>query len=186
MMSDAAGMAPRVLLLAATLLASACLHRDAIVKHLRRGLATPAIGILPPTSWAFAPDVFAFSYDPARARTLLDAAGYFDADGDGPAPRMRLSLKVSNVEFNRGFFQNPRVDRLLDAATVATDDGARRRLYGEVQSIAAADAPYISLWHKTTVAVAQRTPADLRLLHAADFTFLKDVSRTPPDGRAAP
>ncbi len=41
--------------------------RDAIVKYLRRGLATPAVGILPPVSWAFTPDVATFPFDPARA-----------------------------------------------------------------------------------------------------------------------
>jgi len=75
--------------------------RHAIVEYLRRGLATPADTLLPPVSWARAPEVFSFPHDPARARALLDAAGYPDPDGDGPAPRFRLTLKVSNVEYNR-------------------------------------------------------------------------------------
>ena len=77
------------------------IDRQAIVKYLRRGLAEPAVGILPPISWAFAPDVRTFPYDPAKARALLDAAGYPDPDGDGPRARFSLSLKVSNSEFNR-------------------------------------------------------------------------------------
>ena len=75
--------------------------RDAIVKHLRRGLARPAVGILPPMSWAFTPDVADYPFDPAKASALLDDAGYRDPDGPGPAPRMRLTLKVSSTEFNR-------------------------------------------------------------------------------------
>lgn len=75
--------------------------RDAIVTHLRRGLAQPAVGILPPVSWAFEPDVERYPYDPAAAERLLDQAGYRDPDGPGPAPRLRLSLKMSSVEFNR-------------------------------------------------------------------------------------
>lgn len=75
--------------------------RQAIVDHLRRGLARPAIGILPPASWAFEPDVFEFSHDVARAKALLDEAGYPDPDGDGPAARLRLTLKVSTNEFIR-------------------------------------------------------------------------------------
>ena len=67
---------------------------QAIVEYLRRGLAAPAAGLLPPLSWAFAPDVFTFPYDPARARALLDEAGYPRPDGDGPAARFRLTLKV--------------------------------------------------------------------------------------------
>ena len=52
------------------------IDRQAIVEYLRRGLATPAVGILPPIAWAFEPDVVPFDYDPARARQLLDEAGY--------------------------------------------------------------------------------------------------------------
>ena len=75
--------------------------RDAIVTHLRRGLARPAVGILPPMSWAFTPDVAAYPFDPARAEALLDEAGYHDPDGPGPSPRLHLTLKVSSTEFNR-------------------------------------------------------------------------------------
>jgi peptide/nickel transport system substrate-binding protein len=77
------------------------IDRRAIVEHLRRGLATPADTMLPPVSWAHAPDVHSFPHDPGQARALLDAAGYPDPDGEGPEPRFRLSLKMSNDEFNR-------------------------------------------------------------------------------------
>jgi peptide/nickel transport system substrate-binding protein len=78
------------------------IDRDAIIKYLRRGLATPAVGLLPPLSWAFAADTFSFPYDPSGARGLLDEAGYRDPDGEGPQTRFRLSLKISNtLEFNR-------------------------------------------------------------------------------------
>src|SRR5207237_76339 len=40
----------------------------AIIQYLRRGLAQPAAGILPPMSWAYAGDVFRFTHDPAEAR----------------------------------------------------------------------------------------------------------------------
>ena len=45
------------------------IDREAIVKYLRRGLAQPAVGLVPPSSWAFAADAFQFTHDPgARAR----------------------------------------------------------------------------------------------------------------------
>ena len=75
--------------------------REAIVRYLRRGFASVAVGIVPPMSWAFEPNVFDFRYDPARARQLLDAAGFPDPDGDGPQPRVRLSLKTSTSEVYR-------------------------------------------------------------------------------------
>jgi peptide/nickel transport system substrate-binding protein len=75
--------------------------RDAIVTYLRRGYARPAVGIVPPMSWAFEGDVPDFAYDPAEARRLLDEAGFPDPDGDGPAPRIRLTLKTSTSEVYR-------------------------------------------------------------------------------------
>ena len=75
--------------------------REAIVKYLRRGYATVAVGIVPPMSWAFERNVFDFTHDPAEARRLLDEAGYPDPDGDGPLPRFRLSLKTSTSEVYR-------------------------------------------------------------------------------------
>ena len=75
--------------------------REAIVRYLRRGFASVAVGIVPPMSWAFEPNVFDFHYDPEQARRLLDAAGFPDPDGDGPQPRLRLSLKTSTSEVYR-------------------------------------------------------------------------------------
>ena len=77
------------------------IDRGAIVEHLRRGFATPAVGIVPPMSWAFAEDVFSFRHDPAEARRLLDQAGYPDPDGDGPRPRLSLTIKTSTSEVYR-------------------------------------------------------------------------------------
>jgi len=75
--------------------------RDAIVSYLRRGLASPVVGIMPAIAWAFEPDVFRFVHDPAKAKQLLDEAGYPDPDGDGPMPRFTLSLKVQSIEYSR-------------------------------------------------------------------------------------
>ena len=77
------------------------IDRDAIVKYLRRGYATTAVGIVPPMSWAFQREVFDFRYDPAEAKRLLDGAGFPDPDGDGPRTRLSLSLKTSTSEMYR-------------------------------------------------------------------------------------
>jgi peptide/nickel transport system substrate-binding protein len=74
---------------------------DAIVNHLRRGLAQPAAGLLPPLSWAHAHDMPGFVHDLERAGQLLDGAGYPDPDGPGPLPRLRLTLKASTNEYYR-------------------------------------------------------------------------------------
>ncbi len=231
------------------------IDKQAIIDYLRRGLAAPTAGMLPPVSWAFEPGVQTFGFDPGKSRALLDAAGHPDPDGDGPAPRFRLSLKVSNSEFNRlqstvlqqdlaavgialdvrtyefatlyadvlkgsfqlftlqwvggavadpdilrrvfhsgqvppagfnrGFFNDPRVDRLLDTAALTADDEQRRNLYAEVQKVIAEQQPYISLWCKTNVAVARRTLTGFHIPPTAEFTFLKDVTQTTSNARAA-
>jgi peptide/nickel transport system substrate-binding protein len=225
------------------------IDRDAIVRYLRRGYASTAVGIIPPMSWAFEPQVFDFRHDPAEAKRLLDAAGLPDPDGDGPATRFSLTLKTSTSEvyrvqaaaiqqdlarvgvavqvrsqefatlqadmvrgnfqmysaqfvgvtdpdmlrlvfhsaqvpakggFNRVHYSNADVDRLIDAASSAANDDDRRRFYGQVQQAVARDAPYIPLWYKTNVAVFQPDLDGVRLSPIADFTFLKDVSRSRP------
>jgi peptide/nickel transport system substrate-binding protein len=230
------------------------IDRDAIVEHLRRGLARPAIGILAPMSWAFEPEVPVFTYDPARARRLLDEAGHPDPDGDGPLPRFGLTVKTSTAEFvrlqaaviqqqlrevgialdvrshelatllqdvsrgnfqmftlqwvgvsdpdmlrrvfhsgqvppvgfNRGFFIDPGVDALLDAASRATDEEERRALYGAVQRRVAGEAPYISLWWKTNVAVHQPHIEGVTLSPTAEFGFVRNVVKHPPETTRAP
>jgi peptide/nickel transport system substrate-binding protein len=77
------------------------IDRQAIVDHLRRGLATVADSMLPPTNWAHEPNVVVLDYDPARARSLLDEAGYPDPDGAGPRARLSLSYKTTSLEFPR-------------------------------------------------------------------------------------
>jgi peptide/nickel transport system substrate-binding protein len=77
------------------------IDREAIVRHLRRGLATVAVGIVPPMSWAFEGQAFDFRHDPAEARRLLDGAGYTDRDGDGPQPRFSLTIRTSTSETYR-------------------------------------------------------------------------------------
>ena len=223
----------------------------AIIEHLRRGLAVPALGLLPPLSWAFAADAFSFPHDPDRARALLDQAGYLDPDGPGPLPRLRLSLKISNTQeynrlqaavvqenlravgidldvrtyefatlyadvlkgnfqmyslqwtagsladpdilrrvfhstqvppagFNRGYYNDPQVDALLDEAATTTDDRRRAALYQDVQRRVATAVPYISLWNKTNFVVAQRSLSGVRVSPFADLVFLKDVVRNEP------
>ena len=224
------------------------IDRDAIITYMRRGLARPAVGLVPPQAWAFEPNVFQFTYDPERARQLLDEAGYPDPDGDGPQPRLRLSFRISTNEeyrlqstviqqnlaqvgievdlrsyefatfyadvvkgnfqmyalqwvggalvdpdilrrvfhsqqvppagFNRGRYNNPDVDRLIDLATSALDETERRKYYSAAQKIIADDAPYIPIWNRVNALVAQPSLANLHLNLLSDFLSLKDVRKT--------
>jgi peptide/nickel transport system substrate-binding protein len=221
------------------------IDRDAIVKHLRRGLATTAVGIVPPMSWAFERNVFDFRHDPVEAARLLDAAGFPDPDGAGPQPRFTVTLRTSTTEvyrlqaaaiqhdlgrvgirldvrssetltlltdmargnfqlytavfvgvtdpdmlrrvfhsaqkppagLNRVFYENPEVDRLIDAAARATDDQARKAFYSRAQQLTSEDMPYVPLWYRLNFAVTQPDIRGVSLSPIADFTFLKNVSR---------
>jgi peptide/nickel transport system substrate-binding protein len=77
------------------------LDREAIIHYKYRGLAGISTGMLSPAHWAYEPDVERFGYDPARARALLDEAGYPDPDGDGPQMRFEIELKISSNKFRR-------------------------------------------------------------------------------------
>ena len=226
------------------------IDRDAIVTYLRRGLARPAIGLVPPQAWAFEPAVHTFTYDPARASALLDEAGYRDPDGDGPLPRLRLSLKISTNEetrlqstviqqdlrrvgidldvrsyefasfyadvlkgdfqifslqwvggaladpdilrrvfhsqqvppagFNRGYYNNPEVDRFIDAASTALTDDGRRANYAAAQRLVAEDAPYIPIWSRVNAILARPGYTGLHMPPTGDFQALKDVRWSPP------
>ncbi len=71
------------------------IDRPAIIRDLLRGLARPASGVLAPSHWAYHGQVAPAEFDPARARRLLDEAGYPDPDGEGPKKRFILSYKTS-------------------------------------------------------------------------------------------
>jgi peptide/nickel transport system substrate-binding protein len=71
------------------------IDRETITKVILHQTGTPAHTIIGPANWSHNPNVRMPAYDPARARELLDQAGYPDPDGAGPRPRLSLSYKTS-------------------------------------------------------------------------------------------
>ena len=69
------------------------------------------------------------------------------------------------------------MDRLIDRASAAIDEGERKAFYGAAQRIIAEDAVYIPLWNRVSVAVAQKNLDGLHLAPSIDFSMLKDVHR---------
>jgi peptide/nickel transport system substrate-binding protein len=67
------------------------IDRESLIKNLLLGLGKIAHSIIPEESWAYSPGQ-TYSYDPARAKQLLDEAGFRDPDGDGP--RMRFDKPI--------------------------------------------------------------------------------------------
>ena len=91
--------------------------------------------------------------------------------------RVFHSREVPPEGFNRGNYENEQVDRLLDLATTSLDESTRKRYYSDAQKLIAADAPYIPIWSKTNVIVAQKGLAGLHLNPVGDFNALRDVKR---------
>ena len=78
--------------------------------------------------------------------------------------------------FNSGYYSNPKVDDLLEAARSATDQGERAKLYKEMQEIVYEDAPwaFIANW-KQNAATADSVSGFK--LQPSFFLLLKDVSK---------
>ncbi|HVU45039.1 MAG TPA: ABC transporter substrate-binding protein, partial [Terracidiphilus sp.] len=74
------------------------IDRELMIRTLLSGHATAAQSLLPASHWAWTSDVEHYTYDPARAEQLLDAAGYRrGADG----VRLHLTMKTSTDEGTR-------------------------------------------------------------------------------------
>ena len=69
------------------------INREPIIEYKLRNYATLARSFLHPASWAYEPESRSWAHDPARARALLDEAGY-PVPSDG-SPRLTLVYRTS-------------------------------------------------------------------------------------------
>ncbi len=91
--------------------------------------------------------------------------------------RVFHSQQIPPSGFNRGRYSNPEVDRLIDLAGRSTNEADRKRYYGEAQMLIAEDSPYIALWNRTNVAIAQPAVRGLHINTVGNFESLKDVTK---------
>ena len=79
--------------------AIACaIDRGLIIKTLLGGRARAAVSLLPASHWAWSGEVPQYDFDPGRAGTLLDEAGYGRKAG---GVRFHLAMKTSTLEETR-------------------------------------------------------------------------------------
>jgi len=78
--------------------------------------------------------------------------------------------------FNSGYYSNPEVDKLLEAARASTDQGERARLYQEMQTIVQEDAPWVFVANWKQNAVTSNRVQNFEL-QPSFFLLLKDVTK---------
>lgn len=76
--------------------------------------------------------------------------------------------------FNSGYYSNPEVDALLEAARVSTDQAERAQHYRDMQAIVQEDAPWVFVANWKQNAVTSDRVADFTL-EPSFFLLLKDV-----------
>ncbi len=76
--------------------------RQTVVDTIYYGLQNPTLTYLPPTHWAYNPDVKQYAYDLEAAKALLDEAGFVPG-GDGVRAKdgLRLAFRMSTSAGNQ-------------------------------------------------------------------------------------
>jgi len=226
------------------------IDRNTIVNTILRGTARVATGMLSPENWAYEGNVAAYSYDPAKARQLLDQAGYaagsngmrglrfeYKTTPEGARlgevfqamlRRVGIELTIRTLDFatyyadiqagsfdltslqwvgindpnsyymvfdstktpphgqNRGYYSNPAMDRLVEAGMSTVDPKWRKKIYGQVQQLAAEELPYVSLWWVDNVAVMNRRLVGFDAYPNGSFRSLATVTLSGPGGGGEP
>lgn len=91
------------------------------------------------------------------------------------------SSQIPPVGRNRGRYQNPEVDRLVQEGRVTLDTHKRKDIYSQVQKILALDLPYISLWHMNNISIVHKRVKNYRPHPQAGFQSFRKIELKPLD-----
>jgi peptide/nickel transport system substrate-binding protein len=136
------------------------IDRAAILRWLFQGNGRLAEALFPPEHWAGAADLAPYPYDPARARALLERAGY------GPEQPLELSYKTSSDPFR------VRLATVIQAQLAAVGVDIRVQSYDWGTFFGDVKAGRFQLYSLTWVGI--RSP-DI-------FRYAFHSAATPPDG----
>jgi peptide/nickel transport system substrate-binding protein len=118
-----------------------------------------------------------------RERNEIQVAllGWLTVTGDADYGLFPLfhSTQHPPGNFNRAFYSNPRLDRILEQARLATDPEARVRLYRSAMQIIFDDAPWVFLWSVDHLTAIRREVQGL-VVHPIGYRLATGASfRTP-------
>lgn len=142
------------------------LDRQKLIDTVLKGQGLLAHTPILPGTWAHDPGVQQYPYDPARARRLLDEAGWTDSDGDGvrdregaPLAFTLLGRDQAMLDFISAAWAEIGVEAVGQAVTLAglTTDFLVPRTYDAavVNWELAGDPDPYPLWHSTQAKTGQ-------------------------------
>ena len=157
------------------------IDRQAIVDHLRRGLARPAVGILPPASWAFDEGVFQFTHDPAQGaraarRGRLSRSGWRRPRAAAAAVAEGVDQRV-HPPAGGGHSAGPEAGRHRSRrALVRVRDALCRRAEGQLPVVHAAVGRRVGSRH-----AAARLPLEADAAERIQSRLLRESGSRSPD-----
>ena len=77
------------------------------------------------------------------------------------------------------------MDRLVEAGDATLDEAARKKIYAEVQQLAADDLPYVSLWWQDNVVVMNRSVVGFEPYPNGSLRSLADLKLLSPPSVSA-
>jgi len=83
------------------------------------------------------------------------------------------SASAPPKRFNRGYYSNAEVDRLIADARSTVDQPRRKADYDRIQEILNQDLPYIHLWYLDNVLVHSRRLTNVKASSSGNYDFLK-------------
>jgi peptide/nickel transport system substrate-binding protein len=89
--------------------------------------------------------------------------------------RISLHSKMTPPQRNRGYYNNPIFDKIVDSAIEEPDPLKRMSLYHHAQQIVFAELPTIPLWYEKQIAITHKRVKDYQLPLNGDFSALMKV-----------